>query len=72
MNVTAKLSLELQKTSVSVGNVGGHMLMLNSFSNPLKCPKHLVLKKGKEEKYLRKYLQIVFHPACRRRHTVSG
>ena len=77
MNVTAKLGLELQRTSVS--NVGDHMLMLNSFSNRFKMSqtsgaeeKKERGKKKKREKYLHKYLQIVFHPACRRSHTVSG
>ena len=77
MNVTAKLGLELQRTSVS--NVGDHMLMLNSFSNRFKMSltsgaeeKKERGKKKKIEKYLHKYLQIVFHPAYRRSHTVSG
>lgn len=44
MNVTAKLGLELQRTSVS--NVGDHMLMLNSFSNRFKMSQ----TSGAEEK----------------------
>lgn len=69
-NIKAKHGQKLQKTSASISYLGDHMLMLNSFSNSVKFPNHLVVKKNQH-----KYLQIAFHPddfsKGRWSHTVS-